>query len=260
MYISIIIPTLNEEHFIGGLMQDLQQQTYKDFEVVHVDGGSKDDTNSIVSKFKESMHVVHALSPERGVALQKNMGASLAHGKYLIFADADTRIPDTHFLEHIIQETKKNRCLMYYPIMETDTSDVGIKIAFKVYNKAIEVARMLPTPLNTLGIALFEKGLFTHIDGYKSSPRHQQKKLFAEDHDIFIRARRAGVIGAVARHAHYIYSLRRFEKEGYITVVPKYILSMVERTLGKEFIELNYEMGGHMYQPKDNPSAPHKKH
>ena len=53
IYFSIIIPTLNEQNYIGNLLNDLTLQTYKDFEVIIVDGKSKDDTKKIVDKFRK---------------------------------------------------------------------------------------------------------------------------------------------------------------------------------------------------------------
>lgn len=259
MHFSIIIPTLNEEHFVDKLLEDLTRQTFKDFEVVHVDGGSNDATCAVVSAFKDRCNLISMLAAERGPALQRNEGAKMASGTYLVFVDADTRIPDPNFLAHLAKETHTSGCLVIFPFMEAHTNDLGIKIAFKVYNMAIEVARIMPKPLNTMGIAVLEKSFFNHLGGYIASTRHKKSKLFAEDHDIIIRARSAGVIGGVAPKARYQYSLRRFEQEGYLSVVPKYILSMVERTLGKEFVELNYEMGGHLYKPTQNTHK-HKKH
>jgi glycosyltransferase involved in cell wall biosynthesis len=44
MQFSIIIPTLNEEVLLPNLLRDLQAQTFRDFEVIVADAGSKDGT------------------------------------------------------------------------------------------------------------------------------------------------------------------------------------------------------------------------
>ena len=49
--ISIVIPTLNEEKHIRKLLKTLRRQTYKDFEIIIIDGDSKDDTKKIIKKF-----------------------------------------------------------------------------------------------------------------------------------------------------------------------------------------------------------------
>src|SRR3989304_4048473 len=49
-YFSIIIPALNEEKYISGLLKSLINQTYKEFEVILVDGMSADKTVSVYKK------------------------------------------------------------------------------------------------------------------------------------------------------------------------------------------------------------------
>ena len=44
MKISIIIPTLNEQFYLPKLLAALEKQTFRDFEVTVVDGGSGDKT------------------------------------------------------------------------------------------------------------------------------------------------------------------------------------------------------------------------
>jgi len=52
--ISIIIPTLNEEKFLPKLLESLTVQTVKDFEVIVVDGSSKDKTVELAYTFLQS--------------------------------------------------------------------------------------------------------------------------------------------------------------------------------------------------------------
>ena len=47
MKLSIVIPTLNEEEFLPTLLSCLKHQTFKDFEVIVADAGSKDNTVEI---------------------------------------------------------------------------------------------------------------------------------------------------------------------------------------------------------------------
>ncbi len=48
--LSIIIPTLNEEKYLLGLLNSLKKQTYMDFEVIIADNNSKDRTKQIAKK------------------------------------------------------------------------------------------------------------------------------------------------------------------------------------------------------------------
>ena len=51
-YFSVIIPCLNEEHFLPNLLNNLNSQNFNNFEVIVVDGNSDDKTAEITSKFK----------------------------------------------------------------------------------------------------------------------------------------------------------------------------------------------------------------
>ncbi len=84
--ISVIIPTLNEAHHIGPLLQDLGRAS--DIEAIVVDGGSRDAT---AAKVRSMGARVIATPPGR--ALQMNRGAAAARGRLLFFLHADSRLP-----------------------------------------------------------------------------------------------------------------------------------------------------------------------
>ena len=85
-YVSVIIPTLNEERNIEATILTAQQE---DGEIIVVDGGSTDHTIS-----RAAGTGVRIESSPPGRALQQNRGASVAQGSILLFLHADTRLPD----------------------------------------------------------------------------------------------------------------------------------------------------------------------
>ena len=93
-YISIIIPTLNEEDKIETTIHRAQN---RDAEIIVVDGGSTDGT--VARAAKTGVRVVTA---SRGRANQQNRGAELAEGRVLLFLHADTHLPDG-YIEHIFE-------------------------------------------------------------------------------------------------------------------------------------------------------------
>ncbi len=84
--LSIIIPTLNEEHILGQTLSGLLNR--KNCEIIVVDGGSSDATLSLA---KSSGCKIFSTSQGRG--RQMNFGAAQATGEILIFLHADTMLP-----------------------------------------------------------------------------------------------------------------------------------------------------------------------
>ena len=101
--LSIIIPILNEEENIGKLLGHLIEYSLKEniSEIIVVDGGSSDNSESIVKQFEQ----ITFLKSEKGRAKQMNAGAKNAKGNILYFLHADS-FPPKHFDQLIINEVE----------------------------------------------------------------------------------------------------------------------------------------------------------
>ncbi len=102
--ISIIIPVLNEASTIAKLINHLFKNSSKNniSEIILVDGGSTDNTKTIISKFNK----VTFLQAPKGRAKQMNYGTKHATGTILYFLHADS-FPPKNFDKFIINEVKK---------------------------------------------------------------------------------------------------------------------------------------------------------
>lgn len=246
MQFSIIIPTLNEEHFLGGLLADLANQDYTDFEVLHVDGKSEDRTCEIAKSYASQLVLSSLTSSRRNLSFQRNLGASHAKGAYLIFLDADVRIPRKSFLAGIAKEIQKTHARIYFPKVKIDKDDVFMKIIWELYNASVEISKRSHAPIPTSGMLIIEKEFFEKIGQYTVTQKQDNNILFAEDQDILRKAKKHGVVGTAISHVSYHMSLRRFEREGWLKTGPKMALSVVEQFLDKPLIQ-KHEMGGHLY-------------
>ncbi len=84
--ISIIIPVLDEETSIPGLLDHLRR--FRDAEILVVDGGSRDRTRELVRRGG-----LRLLTSAPGRGRQQNRGAAAATGDILLFLHSDTRLP-----------------------------------------------------------------------------------------------------------------------------------------------------------------------
>ena len=89
--ISIIMPCYNCETLIDETLESLEQQTCKDFEVICINDGSKDQTADKLEAWKDknvfAMKVIH--QENGGVSRARNRGIQEATGEYLMFLDSD---------------------------------------------------------------------------------------------------------------------------------------------------------------------------
>jgi glycosyltransferase involved in cell wall biosynthesis len=89
--ISVIIPTYNREKSLKRCLRSLENQTFKDFEVIICDDGSTDNTKKIINYFKTSLNIKYIFLNKNsgGPAVPRNVGINNSKAKYLAFLDSD---------------------------------------------------------------------------------------------------------------------------------------------------------------------------
>ena len=85
--ISIIIPTYNRSVWLGKAIDSVLNQTFGDFELIVVDDGSTDDSESIVQE-RVGIKFIR-LNKNSGVSKARNIGINQAKGKLICFLDSD---------------------------------------------------------------------------------------------------------------------------------------------------------------------------
>jgi len=94
--VTVFTPTYNRAGLLHRLYDTLILQTYKNFEWVIVDDGSKDNTKDVVSSFvKEGKLNIHYVQQENGGKHRAiNTGVGLATGELFFILDSDDILPN----------------------------------------------------------------------------------------------------------------------------------------------------------------------
>lgn len=92
--VSVLMTTFNREKYVAYAVESVLSSTYRNFELIIVDDGSKDNTVSIVKEIaaRDKRVKVHINENNLGDYPNRNKAASYAQGKYLKYVDADDYI------------------------------------------------------------------------------------------------------------------------------------------------------------------------
>ena len=106
MLTSVIVSTYNRPDALKLVLEGLNGQCCKEFEVVVADDGSGEDTANMLSRLKGSLHydLTHVWQEDQGyrLAASRNRAVAASKGEYLIFLDGDC-VPFPSFLMRHVQ-------------------------------------------------------------------------------------------------------------------------------------------------------------
>lgn len=130
--ISIVIPVYNAEKYLGGCLNSIQNQTYKNFEVILVNDGSIDHSETICKEFVEvDTRFRYFLKVNGGASSARNFGLDHVTGDFITFIDADDWVDENH-LEVLINNIKENNSDM--AVSSIKKFDNVSSFEFRVYS------------------------------------------------------------------------------------------------------------------------------
>lgn len=81
----------NHELFVADSVRSVLDQTYKNFEFIIVDDGSKDQTVNKIKKFNDTRIHLTVLEKNQGACVATNLAISKARGKYIAVINSDDK-------------------------------------------------------------------------------------------------------------------------------------------------------------------------
>lgn len=151
--VSIIVPVYNVEKYIEKCLNSLVNQTLEDIEIILVNDGSTDKSQTIIEQYqKKYPDVIKAYSTKNGGAAKaRNYALEHVTGEYIGFVDSDDYISEEMYEKLYNQAKKENAdivCCNYYRVkMEKkfNKMNFGNKNILKedVFNKSIYESKLL---------------------------------------------------------------------------------------------------------------------
>lgn len=241
-YFSIIIPTLNEEKYLGYLCDDLLLQSCKDFEVIVSDGHSEDNTLAVVEKYRKKFAAMHSVQNSvRHVCVQRNKGAAIAGGKWLIFMDADDRLP-AYFLLGIKYHLESDPADIATTFIGPDRMYKQSDAIIQAMNIAVDIAKNTSSPLINEGMFIISKQLFSELGGFDTNAHYAEGRWLLE------KAKRKGYSYKVYKDPVFEYSMRRIRRYGLLRIMKSLAKYEISRLLSIPMTQLEvnrlYPMDG----------------
>lgn len=243
---SIIIPTFNEEKFLPHLLESLVQQTYTNFEVIVSDGPSRDKTVEIARSFQKKLPLLTIVTSKRAsLPHQRNNGAAAARGSWYLFIDADSVLLP-HFLERVDGFVEAQHPSLFTTWCRPDSEVGGDALVILFTNIVIEGSVLLRRPVAPGPLAAVKRALYELVGGYDETLE------WGEDYDFTNRIYKRGIPLTILRETLYVYSLRRFRRQGTLRTIQTYARAILSVLLTKKTPKNvpGYIMGGHLYDQK----------
>ncbi len=191
MKISIIMGVYNCEHTLSEAIDSIIQQTYKDWELIICDDGSKDNTLSIAKEYEKQYENIHVYKNEKNLGLNKTLNKCLSYakGEYIARMDGDDISLPTRLEKEInfLMNNPEYSIVSTPMIFFDENGDFG---CCTVKNRPTKYDFIKGTPF-CHAPCMVKKEAYDAVNGYSTS----NKTLRVEDYDLWVRMIYAGYKG-----------------------------------------------------------------
>lgn len=234
--LSVIIPTLNEELFIGTLLDNLLTQDNFS-EIIVSDSGSTDKTGEIVQEFKKKHPgIKYVQAPKKGHGLARNFGTQNATGEYLFFLDADINLPP-NFLKNALEEAQKRKLDGASVYLRPSSHRFIDKITYFFQQHVL--ARFLqytPIPVGAGAALLVKRTMHEKIGGFDENLKYNEDLFYTKNLSRLGKYR-------MLNSTYITVSMRRFDSEGRLKLWCKYVLIGLSYLFNIKETKVDYEFG-----------------
>jgi glycosyltransferase involved in cell wall biosynthesis len=168
--ISVVIPTYNNAALLCETLDGVRRQTFKDFEIIVVDDGSKDNTGDVVATYDPTIHYLQQTN--QGPAAARNKGVSLAQGEFIAFCDHDDIWNERH-LEKLLG------CFITHPSaamvfddaqycgdgIAEEKTHIDAKVLQSLVGKEVPIRRIWQCWVASMSVVMVRKPVFEKLGG-----------------------------------------------------------------------------------------------
>ena len=221
--ISVLMPVYNGEKYIFYSIKSILDQSYKNFEFLIANDGSKDETLKIIKEFKKKDKRIKIINNNKNIGLTKSLNklAKIAKGNFIARMDVDDISHKERFREQIdwFKDNPK-KILLGTSGMKIDKSGNYIKsLNLRSLNHKKIRKKLTFNNFYLHSSVMFKKSFFIKIGGYRNF------FTYAQDYDLWCRMSQYGLIGNLKKelvsirfHSNSI-SYKKRKKQSFYAIV-----------------------------------------
>lgn len=230
--VSIVIPTLNRQEVLGRALNSVLNQTFEQWELIVVDGGSTDNTVDFVRTNYQRMRLIE-LEENRGAAAARNAGVSVATGKYIAFLDSDDEWHSNYLRRMVDVLESKPDCPIAYSGYISFLNGEEVKRSIPKPSESNQVLSMLLKEafIQTMSLVVIRKSTFDIVGLFEETLRSY--------HDIELYLRILHLVGDAITVEDYLVN-KHWLQDSILTGSDW----QARARYGKAGIELFYQLPG----------------
>jgi glycosyltransferase involved in cell wall biosynthesis len=211
--VSIVTPSFNQGSFLEQTLLSVIGQTYRNIEYIVVDGGSTDDSVSILERYQEHLAYWHS-RPDKGFADAIRQGFARAKGEILAYLNSDDLLAPDAVQKAIAALARHPDAVMVY----------GNRVCIDAFSRFLYLKPNLPWLEKTsyISMTIAQESCFWRRDAYRKVGGINTNLKFAIDYDLFGKLTLSGRVV----HSGDIWGF--FRKHSASKTMTQY------RTLGKQ--------------------------
>lgn len=206
-FVSIVMPAFNCEKYIAESIKSVLAQTYKNWELIVIDDGSKDNTCEIIKEFAKKDPRIKPITNEKniGVSATRNRGIDLALGDWIAFLDSDDIWSPTKLEKQIKIANEKSAEFIFTGSSYINDKSEPFRGIFEVPEK-VSYKKLRNHNVISCSSVLLKKKYFNNIK--------MEKDEMHEDYAVWLRILKTGVIAYGVNEPLLIYRIYRNSKSG----------------------------------------------
>lgn len=174
--VSIIVPVYNGEEYIKDTLDSIRRQTFRDFELIVVDGLSKDKTLEVVKNHPQPVDILVSEKDE-GMYDALRKGLDRATGKYLCYINADDRLlPYT--LEKVVKKFEEGKYDIVFGDVNYISETGSIAYTYKGVNFSHQAIRNLRRVPFAQQSSFWTRDIYDRKGGFDKSLKYSADSKF----------------------------------------------------------------------------------